>query len=510
MAARRVAPEVEIQPTTELVFETGPREGETMSALLIPVVQKAREIGFFETLTKDLKVKMKVVVYSPKQKIETIVAGLVVGCTHVVQMQTKLVPDTLAAGLFGMARFPDQAQINAFLRRMDDKAVAALAKAHQTLLHQNSQAADRTKWLSLAALGGSDTSAEEKAEGLCVLPVDLDQTPLVTRSLRATGAAKGHFGRKRGAVGYKKSLALLGGGVKEILWLRLEPGNTHGQDALPEVLAQTAALLQALGLKPDEILLRADAQYGSLESVRAYQAANHHYVVKGYTPRTAEKLVAELPEDAAWTDGGKDSNGSQVSILDLGTLCLRSDHDQPEVPSVRTRVVLLRRVGRREHRKRGKGAPGVVTEEVTSYEHYLSDFDQSTLPAEGVIALYNGRETEESFFRAEQDGLGAQYLRTKNGQGEAAFLWMLASTVNLLRWVQGSVFAGTELEEIGLSKLVQQAMRIPATISRGATKWIILLPELARLVRQLVNLWHERYCQLPLPFEFPKETAYST
>lgn len=500
MAAKRVAPKIEIQPTTELVFETAKRENETMSGLLVPVIQKAKEIAFFETLVRDLKVKMKVVVYTPQQKIETIVAGLAVGCEHIAQMQTKLVPDTVAAGLFGLERFPDQAQINAFLRRLDTKAVAALGEAHQTLLLKNTQARDRSKWLRLGTANPSGT-LDPSDKRPRVLPIDLDQTPLVTRSKRATGIAKGHFGRKRGQVGYKKSLALLGGGVKEVLWLRLEPGNTHGQDAVPEVLTQVATLCQALSLRPDEILFRADAQYGALDAVRAYQAAEHHYVVKGYTPLTAQKLVAELPEGAAWTLRGQDSNGSEVSILDLGTVSLRSDHDKAEVPSVRTRVVLLRRTGTRTHHKRGKGSPNVVTEEVVSYEHYLTDYDAAALSADGVIELYNGRETEESFFRAEQDGFGAQYLRTSKGEGEAAFLWLLASTVNLLRWVQNTVFAGTELEQVGLSKLVHQAMRIPATIIRSASTWIILLPEMARLTRQLVNAWIERYRQLPLPLD---------
>ncbi len=484
-----MAPKIEIQATTGLVFETGDRQNETMSGLLVPVIQKAQEIEFFETLTRGLVLKMKVVVYTHQNKIETIVAGLAVGCEHIAQMQTKLVPDTVAAGLFGMERFPDQAQINAFLRRFDDKAVAHLGQAHQSLLLKHSQAGDRTKWLVLA-------------EGQRVLPVDLDQTPLVTRSARATGTAKGHFGRKRGNVGYKKSVALLGGEVKEVLWLHLEPGNTHGQEAVPEVLRQVATLSKALGVRADEILLRADAQYGALDRVREYQAAGHHYVVKGYTPLTAKKLVEQLPESAVWTVRGQDSNGSEVSMLDLGVVELRSDHDKAEVPSVRTRVVLLRRVGTRIHRKRGKGSPDVVTQEVVSYEHYLTDYDATVLSAEGVIELYNGRETEESFFRGEQDGFGAQYLRTSKGEGEAAFLWLLASTVNLLRWVQNTTFAGTELQKVGLSKLVHQVMRIPATIVRTATAWIIILPAMARLVRQLVNIWLERYLQLPLQFEF--------
>ena len=473
----------------EIRLEIADRPDETVSGLLVTVAQKARETAFFETLSEGLNLKMKVVRYTHQQKIQAIVAGLAVGCRHVAEMQTKLVPDTVAAGLFGMARFPDQAQINAFLRRCGPGQVAHLGAAHQRLLLANSVAADRTRWLALP-------------DGRAVLPADLDQTPLVTRSKRATGVAAGYFGRKRGNVGYKKSVAILGGGVREVLWLRLEPGNAHGQEAVPEVLEQLAALGEAKGLRADDVLLRGDSQYGSTAVLRRVQAAGHHYLLKGYTPKTARALAEALPPTAVWAYRGTDSNGSRLWVADAGEVELRGHDDPAATAPVCTRAVLLVRVAFRTHRKRGRGSPLVRVEKTVSYEHYLTDLGPEVLPAEAVLDVYNGRETEESFFRAEQDAFGAQYLRTYDGEGEAAFLWLLASTVNLLRWVQRSTFAGTPLEEAGLTKLVTQAMRIGATVERTAQVWTVFLPATARIVRQLVSIWCQRAWQLPLPLSF--------
>lgn len=474
---------------SEIRLEMADRPSETVSGLLVTVVQKAREIAFFETLSQGLNLKMKVYTYSHRNKIETIVAGLAVGCRHIAEMQTKLVPDTVAAGLFGMARFPDQAQVNAFLRRCGPEQVAHLGRAHQRLLLAHSLVAERTKWLALA-------------DGRAVLPVDLDQTPLVTRSKRATGVAAGFFGRKRGNVGYKKSVAILGGAIKEVLWLRLEPGNTHGQEAVPAVLEQLAALGEAKGLHADDVLLRGDSQYGSTGVLRQVQAAGHHYLVKGYTPHTARALAENLPPTAVWTYRGVDSNGSRLWVTDAGEVELRGHDDPAAMAPVRTRAVLLVRVAWRSHYKRGRGSPLTTVEKVVSYEHYLTDLAAAVLPAQAALEVYNGRETEESFFRAEQDAFGAQYLRTHKGEGEAAFLWLLASTVNLLRWLQQSTFAGTPLEEAGLTKLVTQAMRIAATVVRTAQTWIVILPATARIVRQLVSVWCQRAWQLPLPLGF--------
>jgi len=460
----------------------------------VTVVQKAEEIGFFETLLDGLHLPMKVYCYSHRNKLETLMASIAVGCRHIAEIQTKLVPDTAAAALFGLARFPDQSQLNAFLRACGPEQVAHLEEAHATLLAQHSRAGDRRQWLALPG-------------GRRVVPVDLDQTYLVTRSTRAEGATRGHFGRKRGQVGYKKSLALLGGRVQEVLYQALEAGNVHGNAAVPAILTKLARLLAARGIPPGDVVVRGDSQYGSVGVLRHLQAAGHHYVLSGYTPKTAQRLAAALPPTAVWQLRGIDSNGAWVWSVDAGEQALAADDDRATDPPVRTRVVLVVRVSRRLRKKHGRGAPGAVPETRVSFEHYLTDFPASVLPAEAVLDWYNGRETEESFFRAEQDAFGAHYLRTKDGDGEAAFLWILASTVNLLRWVQHTTLRGTTLEQIGLTRLVTQAMRIPATVERTADTCRVIFPTTVRLVRQLVRRWDLRLQQLTLPLVFASDSS---
>ncbi len=492
---------VVIPPVCQLGI--GERSSETMHGLLVLVAQEARETRFFETLTDGLKVKMKVVVYTHQQKIETIVAGLAVGCRHIAGMQTSLVPDTLAAEIFGMARFADQSQINAFLRRFGPAQVIHLEQAHQALLEKYSLAADRTHWPMLA-------------DGRRYLPVDLDQTPIVTRSMRAKGTARGYFGRKRGSVGYKKSVAFLGGGVKEVLWQRLEPGDTHAQEAVPTILERLAALAKARGIARGEILGRGDSQYGTVKVARQWSGLGMHYLFKGYTPNASKRLADSLPATALWHFRGIDSNGSRVWVAEAGEQELQAQDDPPGLEPLKTRVVVQVRVAFRLRKKHGRGAPNQVPEKTITYEHYLTDLSAKALPVEPtepttIVEVYNARQTQERFFRSEQDALGADNLRTYTQEGEAGFLWLLASTVNLLRWTQRRLLARTELEEAGLTKLVVQAMQIPATITRTLVRttrtWVITLPETARLARHLVSVWMERELQLPLPLDFVPNTT---
>lgn len=469
----------------EIRFESGKRAEETASGLLVAVAMKAKEIRFFETLTEGLELKMKKYTYSHCNKIETIVAGLAVGCRHVAEMQSKLVPDTVAANLFGMARFPDQSQINDFLRRFGQEQVDHLERAHQQLLESNSNAKDQARWLLLA-------------DGERVLPIDLDQTYLVTRSKRATGTAAGYFGRKRGNVGYKKSVAFLGQEVKEVLWLRLEAGNVHAQDAVPTVLQKIAALGKAQGISLSQVVSRGDSQYGNVGVVLQCQRAGVHYLFKGANPRTSKYLAENLDKEAVWVYRGVDSNGSRLWMAEAGEHEFEARNHPSKAVKAKSRAVLLVRIAFRERKKHGRGAPERIMGKVVQYEHYVTDLDAQKLPLGSVLDVYNDRETEESFFRAEQDGFGAQYLRTHKGEGEAAFLWLLASTANLLRWVQRSTFAGTPLETVGLAKLVTQIMRIPATIIKEAKKWTIVLPETVRWVHELARAWVQRVYQLPL------------
>jgi hypothetical protein len=471
----------------EIQVRMGQRPGETQAGLLVLVAQQAARFGFFETLTEGFPHPMKVYVYTARDKLTTLVASLLVGCRHVSEVQTKLVPDPVAAGLFGLARFPDQSQLNEFLRALGSDQLRHLARAHQRLLERHSRAGERAAWAVLPT-------------GQRLLPLDLDQTYLATRSTQAQRAAAGYFGRKRSAYGYHKSVAYLGGEVREVLYTQLEPGNTHGQEAVPPTLTRLAALGQARGFALSEVLVRGDSQYGSVGVLRQLQAAGVHYLVKGYATHTARQLAEALPPTTVWQARGPDSYGSQCWVAEAGEVELHAHDDRAATAPLRTRAVLLARVAWRSRRKRGHGAPATVREKVVSYEHYLTDLPAEVLDAAGVLDWYDGRETEESYFRTEQDALGAQYLRTRHFYGQAAFLWLLASTVNLLRWVQHTQFADTPLEEVGLTKLVTQALRLPATVEQLTDHlWTVTFPATARLIHQLVAGWNAAQWQLPLP-----------
>lgn len=106
-------------------FITGEFEQEKTSPWLVAFVKYAQKLDFV-SLLDEVKVKMKKVDYSVRQKIVTIAISIAAGCEYTSDINEKLVPDTVVAELIDMPRFPDQSQINELLRRMTKENVDQL------------------------------------------------------------------------------------------------------------------------------------------------------------------------------------------------------------------------------------------------------------------------------------------------------------------------------------------------------------------------------------------------
>ncbi len=203
------------------------------------------------------------------QKIQTLVASIVLGCPHTKAINHRLVPDQVAAREWGMERFPDQSQINVFLARMTSENLDQLAWAHQTLL------------LSHSTLRSAPT-----------VTVDFDQS-----GLRVTGktfelAAKGYFPRRRGARGYQLSVALASaaGREPEAISCHLDPGNTNSCVRFPDLLQAALAVFEQRG---SALQIRLDAGYGNSATVATLLQAKVGFALKWGNGRLPKKLVRQ-------------------------------------------------------------------------------------------------------------------------------------------------------------------------------------------------------------------------
>jgi hypothetical protein len=459
---------VQFQTTTQW-------EEMTAHGLLLAAWQYAEKCGAFSKWAK-ISYRMKKVKYSPFDKLKTLWASIVTGCEHTVEINDSLGAHELAlARAAGLDRFPDQSQVNRLLKATQAKHLEEWRQAHLELLADHSRAAARCRWLKLA-------------NGEQMLVADIDQRALAVRGVQFELAKPGYFGRKRGRRGYQLSALFLGGQIGEVVDEYLDPGDTQIASRIPDLLGSLKWLCERLKLRPDQVIVRGDAQLGTPTIMRQVQTAGFHYLFKGLSPQRAEKLMKQAIGTFWRVKPGAEGEARWMSDLGeiehLDTSANRAEKSVVTRTLVMTRVIPPRLPKPGAHRKRVREPKPVI-----KHSYYLTDLSADQLPVSEVLPVYDDRATIERYFYDEQYALGAQQVRTGHFEGEALFQLMVATTNNLLRWMQHRVFRQTELERIGLKRLVQRAMQIPARIIQRGEHLIVELPQRHYLVRLLQQSW---------------------
>jgi hypothetical protein len=423
-----------------IAYELAEPQAETVSVLLMTVLEYAQQVGVFDLL-EQVKVKMKTVTYSPLNKAQTMLASLVMGCKHTKAINEQLAEEAPAASYLGMPRFPDQSQINRYLTRFSEINVAQLGAVHAHLFRQQSQA--------------------RRSVGQVV--VDLDQCGLVANGKTYEFARKGYFPRKRGEQGYQVSAAYVGA-YHEAVQIYLDPGNVVGKSRLPDLLRDIER-----GLVTDNpgvvVIRRLDAGYDGAENRRLLAALPGYFVLKSAESASASALAQTIPLQA-WWPVAEGVHGTELPPYNglryvLYEFCL---------PDGRLEYAML----------------------VTNLP--VNDF--------GVIRLfefYNQRQTIEAFFCQSRQVFHIQTLRSRKFNAIYAFLRFVFLTHNLLQWVKLARFGGTALARASTRQLVFQAARVRAQVRPGEPGCLSIIGK-SPWAKRLFDALQPRIVQLPLPF----------
>ena len=217
------------------------------SAWLVSLIQFANKLNFFDAF-RSFSLKMKSVSYTNLNRLQTLIASIVMGCNYTNDINEKLVPDIAAAELLGMDRFPDQSQINRFLNRFDEANIDQLEFIHHDLFMEN-------------ALALSNTDP---------IIVDFDMSGLVAGGRTYELAEKGYFPRKRGKKGYQLSAAFVEN-TSETVSMFLDPGNTPCSSRFEDLLKATTFKFKE-HLAESNLIIRADSGYGSFKNIELLKA----------------------------------------------------------------------------------------------------------------------------------------------------------------------------------------------------------------------------------------------
>lgn len=459
---------VQFQTTTEW-------QEMTTHGLLLAAWEFAEKQSVFKKW-EHVHYRMKKVSYTPLDKLKTLWASVVVGCQHTVEINDRLGKQEQAlARAVGLNRFPDQSQINRLLHATQAEQVSQWRQAHLELMAQHSRARAQCRWLKLP-------------NGQRLLVVDVDQRALAVCGKQFELAKPGYFGRKRGRRGYQLTALFIGGAISELVDEYLDPGDTSIGFRVHDLLGSLKWLCQRLKISPEQVIVRGDAQLGTPAIVAQVQSAGFHFLFKGLSAQRAKNLLKQASETFWRVKPGAEDEVRWMS--DLGQIEHLDKSLSGRGASVRARTLVMTRVSAPRLPKPGKHCKRVRDPRpVVKHDYYLTDLTSAQLPVEDVLPIYDDRASIERYFYDEQYSLGAQQVRTKYFHGEALFQFLIATTNNLLRWLQHRVFRQTELERIGLGRLIRQAMQIPARIFQRGENWIVEMPQQHHLVKLLQQSW---------------------
>ncbi|MFQ5754016.1 MAG: transposase [bacterium] len=388
----------------------------------------AESIGFFQLFKDILHVDMKEVRYTNLDRVKTLIASIAIGCQYGKDINHKLMPYKGAARCCQLEQFPDQSQINRFLRRFDRTNISELDHIFEHLL-------------SFSGLW----RVQQKVD------IDFDCTGLVVYGRTFQLACKGYFPKKRSSRGYQLSLATTANTLfKEILSLHLDPGNSYADRRLWDAIYQVAEILGDV----DRIgVVRADSASGTGPNIEAFKDHNLSFLIKGKNPRTAEKFARKLSYE----------NWIPIDFF----IRIADMHDQKihRCPYP-IRVIVVETTSPKGRKK---------------YSHLYTDIEQDP---ENIFHRYNKRQNIESIIKEDKYALYITHLRTRKFLGILSFLYFAMITYNLLSLFKYSVLRETGLENMAISELVNKLMDIPAKIQANNKQLSLAFPEKHSLCRK--------------------------
>lgn len=392
----------------------------------------AESIDYIEPFKHFLNVNMKEVYYTNIDRIKTLIASIAVGCKCVEEINHKLLPYSAATQCCQMNKFPDQSQINRFLRRLDWYNINELDLIYEHLLRCHGL------WRSYNKVD-----------------IDFDCTGLVVYGHTFELCRKGYFPKKRGSRGYQLSLVSTANiAYKEMLSMHLDPGNIHHGSRLWDAIYQVADILGDL----DRIgVVRADSASGAGHDIEALIDHQMSFLIKGYSSKTAENFAKKL---------------SYENWIPIDFFCRVADMSSQKIPNCRycSRVIVVETISSKGRKK---------------YSHLYTNLEHDV---EELFHGYNQRQNIEALIKGNKYGLHIDNLRTRKFWGILGFLYFAIMTHNLLVLFRYHVLKGTNLENLSVAEIAQKLMDIPAKIRNQDNQMELIFPENHKLCQKFFTV----------------------
>jgi hypothetical protein len=410
-------------------------------ASLAAIGHYLKNIDLLAPIKEKLQIKQKTVKYTPFDKICDAFLLLLTGAHRMVEINTRLRPDSPLWQAFGKSGCAEQSVVQDTLDACTDENVEQMRKAVNIIFQQHSRA-----------------YRHDYEQRFQLLDIDLSGRVC---GKSAEDATKGYFSDQKGATGRQEG-RVYASLYEETVSVRLFTGNTTTAAAVQPLLADAQ---EALNLTPQQrarTIVRIDAGGGTVDDVNACLSAGYQFHGKDFSTPRAKRLAASVQ---TWYDDPSQP-GRKVGLVTLE-------------PTEYVRPVVRIAVGWQDTK-------GVA--------HHCVLI--STLDAETVLALEGASPTSdigtvllayshfydargggiECGFKQDQQGLGRR--NKKSFAGQAMLLWLECLAHNVLLWARSWLTPSAPvLGGYGLLRLVRDVLSIPGRLchdSQGALQILVL------------------------------------
>lgn len=379
-----------------------------------------RFVGFFRPLEEAVKIKQKVLKYSPVQKIEMLFVAILAGAKTVYHTGTTLRVDRALQMAFGLPGCADQSVIADTLDAATEQDVADLRRAVEAAFRQYSRAARH------------DFTKE-------VLVLDVDLSPMPA-SAKTEGSTRGYMGRYRSKTG-RKLVRVRASQYQEIVWEEVFSGRTvESLTVLQEAVQQAERLL---GLEGDSAEVqrkrartefRLDSGWGSEEGINWLLCRGYQVTGKFKSTLRVHKLVKPISE---WQ--GTSSEGRQVAVV-----------PEPVVLSQPTQQYAVRTPS-----KERKGG----------YYYAILFTTRLELTMQQVVDHYDDRAGIEAELKGDKHGLGLAGMRKHKLAAQKIVILLAELAHNVLIWSRTWLAKEVpRLEGFGIVRLIKEVWAVPGRV----------------------------------------------
>ena len=417
-----------------------------------------RRIGFFKPLEEQVQIHQKVLKYTPVQKLEMFLVGVLAGAKAVSQTATTVRIDPALISAFGLPGCAEQSSIAETLDAATEQDVADVQVALDELFRSYSQ-----------------TRQHNFTRDFLVLDVDLSPLPA---SKNAEGSERGYMGRCRSKTG-RKLVRVRAAASQEIVWETVISGSRV--ESLPILQEAIYAMESRLGLKgvdADTLKkrgrteIRLDSGWGSGPIITWLLERGYQVTGKFRSAGRVRKLVRGI---STWQPTS--SPGREVA----------------EIPTPVSFVRLLAQYAVRTPSKEHEGG----------YYHAVVFTSRTDLTMTGVVEHYDGRAGMEADLKSDKHGLGLAVIRKHLLPAQKLVVLLVQLAHNILMWARSWLSKhAPRLHEYGIVRLIGQVWAIPGRVK---------LTEQEGVVRVRLRQEHPRardVCQGFLPLLPQRQTLF--